>query len=102
MRQKKSDSKLAGFSKDVPRPLVYGALADFNRHFEDVLLDLERLAALCLLPKRPQPPFLKACRITLEETRAWVNFELIEIQLAREEKDWVRLGRLRQTIEKNM
>ena len=65
-----------------------------------MLWDLERLRALGLFPDRLQRRFLKACRVTVEETRAWANFELVEMLHAREERDWARFGRLRQRREK--
>jgi hypothetical protein len=30
------------------------------------------------------------------ETRAWTNFEVIEVLHQREEREWVRFGRIRQ------
>ena len=77
-------------------------LAALNRDFEQVLLDLERVGALGLFPDRGQRKFLPACRVTLEETRAWVNFELVEMLHEREEREWVRFARLRQRAEKTM
>ena len=100
MRDHKNDSTPARIAKDPPKPLVYEALATLNRHFEQVLWDLEQLRALGLFPDRLQRKFLKACRATLEETRAWANFELVEILHQREERDWFRFGRLRQQGEK--
>jgi hypothetical protein len=78
---------------------VYEALAALNRDFEQVLVDLERLGAVGAFPDRWHRPFLEAWRLTLEETRAWVNFELVEILHEREERDWVHFSRLRQRAE---
>jgi hypothetical protein len=89
-----------GFPKNAPKVLVYQALAGFNRSFEQVLEDLERLATLDLFPDRWQRRAFKACRATLEEMRAWANFELIEVLYQREEREWVRFARLRQRAEK--
>ena len=75
-------------------------LSGFNRNFEQVLKDLERLETLDLFPHRWQRRAFKACRATLEETRAWANFELIEVLYQREEREWVRFARLRQRAEK--
>ena len=36
----------------------------------------------------------------VEETRACVNFELVEAMHSREQDDWTRFGRLRQQWEK--
>ena len=100
MRQNKKNVTPTVFAKEPPKPLVYEGLAVLNRHFEQVLWDLERLRALGLFPDRLQRRFLKACRVTVEETRAWANFELVEMLHAREERDWARFGRLRQRREK--
>ena len=54
---------------------AYEALSAFNRDVEQVLADLERLGALGILPEREQRRFLKICRATLRETRAWTNFD---------------------------
>jgi hypothetical protein len=54
---------------------------------------LERLEALRLFPRRWQHRFLKAWRATLEETRAWANFEVIEVLHQTEEREWTRFGR---------
>jgi hypothetical protein len=61
--------------------------------------DLERLEALRLLPRRWQRKFLKAWRITFEETYAWINFEVVEVLHTREEREWVHFGRIRQRSE---
>jgi len=65
-----------------------------------VLADLERLQGLRLFPLRWQGKVLRAWRATLEETRASVNFEVVEILRQREERDWVGFGRARQRLEK--
>jgi hypothetical protein len=65
-----------------------------------VLADLDRLEAQRLLPRRWQRKFLKAWRATLEETRAWANFEVVEVLHQREEREWVRFARIRQRAEK--
>ena len=59
-----------------------------------------RLRGLGWFPDRSQRKFQKACRATLEETRAWANFELVEILREREEQDGVHFGRLRPQEEK--
>jgi hypothetical protein len=41
-----------------------------------------------------------AWRATLEETRAWVNFEVVEVLHQKEEREWTSLARLRQRLEK--
>jgi hypothetical protein len=100
-RQNSKNSLQAGSPKNVPKVQVYEALATLNRDFEQVLRDLERLEELRLFPRRWQRKFLKTWRATLEETRAWVNFEVVEIVHQREEQEWVRFGRIRQQSEKS-
>jgi hypothetical protein len=65
-----------------------------------MLCDLERLEELRLFPHCWPRKFLKTWRATLEETRAWANFEVVEILHQREERDWVDFGRIRQRSEK--
>jgi hypothetical protein len=89
-----------GFPKNAPKVLVYEALAGFNRNFEQVLQDLQRLEALRLFPHRWQRKFLKQWRATLAETRAWVSFEVVEVLHQTEERDWTSFGRRRRRLEK--
>jgi hypothetical protein len=89
-----------GFPKNAPKALAYEAFAGFNRNFEQVLQDLERLATL-VITERWQSRSIKACRATLEEMRAWANFEIVEVLHQREERDWVRFARIRQRAEKS-
>ena len=96
-RQNPQNSLRAGFPNDIPKAGVYAALAGLNLDFEKLLVELERLGELGLFPRRWQRKFLKACRATLEETRAWTNFEVLH-QV--EEGDWVRFARIRQRAEK--
>src|SRR5258706_2369365 len=41
-------------------------------------------------------------RIVVKETRAWANFELVEILQQREQDDWTRFGRLHRRWEKKL
>jgi hypothetical protein len=100
-KQNSKNSAQEGFPENAPKVLVYEALATLNRDFEQVLRDLERLKELRLFPHRWQRNFLKTWRVTLEETRAWANFELVELLHQREEQEWVRFGRIRQRLEKS-
>ena len=88
------------FPENPPKTLAYDALATLNRDFEQVLEDLQRLEALRLFPRRWQRKFLKGWRATLQETRAWASFEVLEVLHQREEWEWTRLGRIRQRSEK--
>ena len=99
-RQNSKNSRHAPFSKNAPKVLVYDALATLNRDFEQVVADLERLEGLRIFPRRWQRQFLKVWRATLEESRAWVNFEVIEVLHQKEEREWVRFAHIRQRSEK--
>jgi hypothetical protein len=89
-----------GFPKKTPKVLVYEAVAGFNRNFQLVLKDLERLATFDLFPAPWQRRVFKLCRAALEEARAWANFELLEVLYQKEEREWVRFARIRQRAEK--
>ena len=99
-KRQNKNSQQGSFSKNAPKVLAYETLATLNRDFEQVLGDLERLEELRLFPHRWQRRFLKTWRATLEETRAWANFEVVEILHEREEREWVGFGRIRQRSEK--
>src|SRR5580704_5665856 len=100
--QKKRNSKnsmRATVPENHPKALVYEALAGFNRNFEQVLRDLERLATLDLFTERWQRRAFKACRATLEEMRASANLEVIEVLNQTEQRDWTSFGRRRRRLE---
>jgi hypothetical protein len=97
-RQKSRDSRHV-FPKKLPKVLFYDALAALNRDFEQVLRDLERLEELRLFRHRWQREFLKVWRATLEETRAWVSFEVLEVLHQKEEREWARFGHMPQRAE---
>jgi hypothetical protein len=88
------------FLKILQKPWFMKPSAGCNRNFEQALQDLERLATLDLFTDRWQRRAFKACRATMEETRAWTNFEVIEVIHQREEREWVRFARIRQKAEK--
>jgi hypothetical protein len=90
----------AALPENLPKTLVYEALAKWNRDFEQLLADLQRLEALHLFPRRWQRQFLKVWRVTLAEIRAWVSFEVVEVLHEAEEREWTRLGRRRRRLEK--
>ena len=100
-RQNSKDAPQRGSPKNAPKAQIYDALAALNRDFEQVLWDLERLEELRLFPHRWQRKFLRTWRATLEETRAWANFEVAEILHQREERGWVDFGRIRRRSEKS-
>jgi hypothetical protein len=78
-----------------PKLRVYETLQALNHGFEQVLIDLGRLHKL-----GSRPAFLNACRVIVEETRAWTNFEVVEVLQRREQNDWERFSRLRREAEK--
>jgi hypothetical protein len=76
---------------------VYETLHALNHGFEQVLTELGRLGKLGF-----RREVLAEFRVVVEETRAWANFELVETMHDREERDWVRFGRLRHQWEKKL
>jgi hypothetical protein len=78
--------------KELPRKqFVYETLHTVNQHFDQLMLDRQRLAELRLLEQKD----LKGLVSIIEETRAWINFELVEIMHQREQDDWAKFGRIR-------
>jgi hypothetical protein len=99
-KKQKSQNATDAFPPNASKVLVYDAIATLNRDFEQVLSDLERLEGLHIFPRRWQRKFLKVWRATLEETRAWVNFEVVEVLHQKEEREWGSFARTRQRLEK--
>ena len=81
----------------VEKLRLYEILCTLNQGFEQVLGQLQQLEKLGL---GNQP--WNALRVTMEENRAEVNFELIERLAEREERDWTYFGRLRHEQEKRL
>jgi hypothetical protein len=79
---------------------AYEALAALNQHFEQVLQDLDRLRELGLVDTRFHRESLQACQAMIEETRAWLNFGVVEVLRDREEGDRAHFGRIRYQWEK--
>jgi hypothetical protein len=78
--------------KELPqKQLVYETIHGMNQHFELLLLDRQRLGELRLLKSDD----LKGLASIIEETRAWINFELVELMERREQEDWAKFSRLR-------
>lgn len=83
--------------KTTPRKVrAYETLFTLNQAFEQVLANLRSLQALPFFRR----DFLQEFQVMVEETRACVNFELVETMHSREQNDWTRFGRLRQKWEK--
>jgi hypothetical protein len=78
--------------KELPqKQLVYETLHGMNHHFDQLLLDRLRLSELRLLKLDD----LKGLASIIEETRAWINFELVELMQRREQEDWAKFSNLR-------
>jgi hypothetical protein len=75
---------------------VYETLHSLNQGFEQVLTDLVRLQEFPCFRREPLGHF----QVLVEETRAWANFELLEVLHGREQDDWTRFGRLRRAWDK--
>src|SRR5260370_16440667 len=83
--------------KDAAQKLrAYETLFTLNQAFENVLADLQRFQRLPFFRRE----FLREFQVMVEETRACINFELVETMHSREQDDWARFGRLRQKWEK--
>lgn len=78
----------------------YAALSDLNQTVDQILLDLERLKSLCVFRSRFQKESVATCAATIEETRAWINFEATESLHASEVRDRAHFGRIRDRFEK--
>jgi hypothetical protein len=79
---------------------VHRTSARLNRGLDQALANLASLDRLGLL--RDKREFFKTCCLTLEEMRAWANYEIGEALMDRAEKDWIRFGRLRHRREKRL
>ena len=86
-------------SENPPKTQVYEALATLNRDFDQVLGALQGLEAMRVFPLRWQRKVVKTWRATLEETRAWANFDVIDVLHEREEREWARFGVIRRRSE---
>src|SRR5436190_23164714 len=76
---------------------AYQTLFTLNQAFENVLADLQRLQHLPFF----RSDLLREFLVMVEETRACINFELVESLHSREQDDWARVGRLRQQWQKH-
>jgi hypothetical protein len=78
---------------------AWETLLALNRGFVQVLDVLRQIEHTGLLEVRPM--VVEGLRVTVEEARAWANFELTEVLHGRAESDWERYGRLRREWEQN-
>jgi hypothetical protein len=70
---------------------AYAVLYHANEGSEQILVQLQQLDK-----SRGWRQVSKRLRVIVEETRAEVNFELVEFLQERELRDWTRLGAARQ------
>jgi hypothetical protein len=87
---------------DFVKVAAYETLCAINQSFERLLANLETLRQLGLFRGRLRREFIKSYRVTVEEARAWVNFEITEALNGYEEREWARFGRLRRQLEKKL
>jgi hypothetical protein len=85
-----------GFTASSQKLEVYGALYSLNQGFEHVLRDLRRLREFPFL----RPQLLDVLNVIVQETRAWANFEAIEVLQSLEQNDWAKYGRIHRRWEK--
>ena len=78
---------------------IYEWVCALNLHFKDVLLDLERLTTLGIFRSRFQRDSIKTCRAMIEETQAWINFEVTETLQDCEDRDRTRFELIRHQLE---
>jgi hypothetical protein len=79
------------FKKSGPEKMAaYSLLFEINQSFEGVLIDLTNISQRGLFRGRFQRDFVKACRVTVEETRAWANFEITDVWNGFEEREHLR------------
>jgi hypothetical protein len=76
------------------RLAVYETLYALNRDFEQVLVHLERLQELGMFERHLGNVF----PLTVQETRAWANFEVVEALQPREQEDLTHFGRLHSDV----
>ena|SRR5580693_1082662 len=73
---------------------AYAVLYHINDGFEQILAQLQQFDN-----KRKRRRLSKRLQLIVEETRAEVNFELVELLQERELSDWTRLGAARQRVD---
>jgi hypothetical protein len=88
---------LTTMKKDTP--LIYESLCTINRGFEQILQELERLDRFDWFRNRPP---MKAIGPAVRETRAWTISEILDLLHQQEEREWMRLGRLRGVQERRL
>jgi len=102
MGQKKLTSSTP---KEAPRDsakkvAIYEALFALNHNFDEILVRVDRLRDLGLFRSRFQRQSIAISQAAFKETRAWFNFEILQILEDREEHDLAHFGRVRHKLEK--
>jgi len=92
-------------ASEIPQPpsrhvRVFEAIADLNRGFDHVIADVERLKELGFFRDKFSNRFAKTCPLTIEDLRAWGNFEVTEHLSSRGEADMARSSRRLHDFEK--
>jgi predicted RecB family endonuclease len=83
--------------KTSEKAAVYEILGNLSQHFEQVLLNLQRLRHLRVVESRD----LKNLIVFVEEARAWAVFEIVSVLQLQEESDWAEFNRLRMLSERS-
>ena len=81
---------------------LYETISSLNLGFEQVLENLAYLKELNLFRGKFPNYFVKIFSFTMEEMRAWANFELSEVLGEHAETVWAHFGRLRHHWEKKL
>jgi len=79
---------------------LYESLFALDHNFSEILVSVERLRNQGLFRDRFQRQSIAICQAALKETRAWFNFEILQILLNREEGDLAHFDRIRHEQEK--
>jgi hypothetical protein len=92
-------------ASEIPQPpsrhvRVFEAIADLNRGFDHVIADVERLKELGFFRDKFSNRFAKTCPLTIEDLRAWANFEVTEHLSNRGEAEMARSARRLHDFEK--
>jgi len=80
-----------------PSSSIYELLSDVNRSFDEILVGLERIQKSSWFRERQ---LIQTVELAVRETQAWTTFEILEVLHERVERDWTRLGQLRNRREK--
>ncbi|MCZ2079317.1 MAG: hypothetical protein LC130_30490 [Bryobacterales bacterium] len=83
--------------KASEKAAVYEILGNLSQHFEQVLLNLQRLRSLRVVGSRD----LKDLIAFVEEARAWAAFEIVSVLQIQEESDWAKFNQLRMLSERS-